>query len=323
MPPPPPACETPVRPLLPPPLAATSSRQVCPPTKEALRESLALERATTALAGMPSPELESSSSDALIAELQARVRELESNNMELQGNQRQEKEKLLTILKTAPKSRGPATDDFSDGGTNRHGYVPFGMTPRPYSPLEAQPAFGVMSPRPVAMPAEVALAETAQVDVWASPLLATAAAAAAATAAQPPLGTPGIHLLELEDLLELGASLATPTQPTPAQLAVKLEAPAPLMPASAPAVPASAPLSKRLEPKRPATFKREPDQEPAPRCQRLGAGRQRTAAVKSQLSLSDFPVDCEVRRPHPSLLRRSGRTLSAKGYSGRPFCAKA
>ena len=67
----PPRCETPARPLPP----TSSSRQVCPPTKEMLRESLALERAT-ALARMPSPELESSDA-ALIAELQARVRELE------------------------------------------------------------------------------------------------------------------------------------------------------------------------------------------------------------------------------------------------------
>ena len=72
-----PPCETPVRLLLPPPpLAASSFRQVCPPTKAALRESLALERAT-ALARMPSPELESFGSNVLIAELQARVRELQ------------------------------------------------------------------------------------------------------------------------------------------------------------------------------------------------------------------------------------------------------
>ena len=316
----PPRCETPARPLPP----TSSSRQVCPPTKEMLRESLALERAT-ALARMPSPELESSDA-ALIAELQARVRELEGY-MELHENQKQEKDKLLTIL----KSRAPATNDFSDGGTNMHGYEPFGMTTRPYSPLEAQPDF--MSPPPEAVFAEAAQAEAAQAeaspaevvgppatakvatdpvardeqeavalllqlraenwvtkpvemaaseDVWASPLLATVAATAAAAAAQPPLGTPGINLLNYEDLLELGASLATPAQPTPAQLAVKREASAPLMP---------------VEPKRPTTLKHPPNQEPAPRRQRLGAGCQRTAAYKSQLNLSDFPLDYEVRRP--------------------------
>tara|TARA_B100000795_G_scaffold258890_1_gene233378 strand:- start:109 stop:1113 length:1005 start_codon:yes stop_codon:yes gene_type:complete len=326
---PPSPCETPFRPLTL-SFATSSSRQVCPPTKEALRESLALERAAT----KSSPELESS--DALIAALQARVRELEGYNMELQETQKQEKEKLLTILKTALKSRAPATNDFSDGGTNMHGYEPFGMTTRPYSPLEAQPDF--MSPPPEAMPAEAAEAEAAQAevspaevaglpataqvatdpvayvahdereavalllqlrvenrvtrpaempapeDVWASPLLATAAAAAAAAAAQPPLGTPGINLLNYEDLLELGASLATPAQPTPAQLAVKREAPAPLMP---------------VEPKRPTTLNRQLNQEPAQRRQRLGASCQRTAAYKSQLNLSDFPLDCEVRRLTP------------------------
>ena len=139
-------------------------------------------------------------------------------------------------------------------------------------------------------------AEMAAPDIWASPLLATTAAAAAAATAQPPFGTPSFNLLDLDnllelDLLELGASLATPGLLTPAQLAVKREAPA-----LAPLMPAARQRLERLEPRHTAIAKRQPQpkQEPAqpgPPRSRL----HRTAAVKSQLNLSDFPLDCEVQ----------------------------